>query len=71
MQPLKTLASSSTFWTSILLPTAKVVLEKVFPQIAIPWEVIAAGVAAMGVRNAGVKIGEGLAARGGDTPPAS
>ncbi len=58
---IQKIASSSTWWVSILLPVLKVLLEKV--GIVIPWEAIMASTGAYGVKEAAAKIAPVVAAK--------
>jgi hypothetical protein len=56
---LAKIASSSTFWVSILLPALKVLLAKI--GIDIPWEAIMAGQGSYAVKEAAAKVSVALA----------
>jgi len=55
------IASSSTFWVSVLLPLLKVLLSKI--GIEVPWEAIIAGQGAYGVKEAASKLQPIVAAK--------
>lgn len=65
---LAKIASSSTFWVSLLLPALKVLLAKI--GIEIPWEAIIAGQGAYGVKEAAAKLAPVVAVKVPTVPAA-
>lgn len=63
---LAKIASSSTFWVTLLLPVLKVLLAKI--GIDIPWEAIMAGQGAYGVKEAASKLAPAIAAKAHAVP---
>jgi len=55
MGVLTKIALSSTWWVTLLLPTAKILLAKI--GVDIPWEAVTVGIGAYGVKELGSKIG--------------
>jgi hypothetical protein len=58
---LTKIASSSTFWVSVLLPLLKLLLQQI--DIDVPWEAVMAGQGAYGVKEAAAKLQPIVAAK--------
>lgn len=58
---LTKIASSSTFWVSVLLPLLKLLLQQI--GIDVPWEAVMAGQGAYGVKEAAAKLQPIVAAK--------
>ena len=58
---LTKIASSSTFWVSVLLPLLKLLLQQI--GIDVPWEAVMAGQGAYGVKEAATKLQPLVAAK--------
>lgn len=55
MNVFSKLKNSSTFWVSLILPALQLVVQH-FLGITIPWEAVASGVGAYGLKEAAAKV---------------